>query len=397
MKQKELMDLLYADIILDIPESNEEKINTEQLKVLIDNGLAKVFKFDEELTTVCYYHIAISFLAKYNKDITKIVKKEKLNLSYDSSKDEKVNQLLSFQLSEGRYVAKIDKKNYLLLIINELNIYGDFSAIAKGSLYIIGKKCAKYRTEFLQYAKSVIDYTGSVSNSRSILYYKKDGSLSASSSYFKSFDYLIMHDKEKIISYVDKWYEKIPFYYEKYGILPKLSILLYGTPGTGKSSFYKALAIHLNIYSIISIQSAEDIYRLNVRHGMVVIDELDLICGNREKTEENWKLKMFLDMLDNPPSFKITAKDGKRYPCSIVVATTNNYDNLDPAIKRYGRFDLQIEMKDFDEDMAEDMCELYDLSLADLIKEPIGKNFTIQPAKLQALCLENIDADMKRE
>ena len=47
--------------------------------------------------------------------------------------------------------------------------------------------------------------------------------------------------------------------------------------------------------------------------------------------------------------------------------------------------------------MAEEMCDLYDLSLSDVVKEPIGKNFTIQPAKLQALCLENLDADMKRE
>ena len=398
MKQKELMDLLYADIILDIPESNEEKINMEQLKILTDNGLAKVFKFDEELTTVCYYHIAISFLAKYNKDIAKIVKKEKMKIAHDSSNDKKVNHLLSLQLPEGRYIAKLNKKNYLLLIINQLTVYSDFSATVTGSMYIIGKKCGQYYTEFLRYAKSIMDYVDSVSNLRNIFHFGKDDrSLFPSSSYFKSFDSIIMHDKEKILSYVDNWYDKIPFYYEKYGILPKLSILLYGTPGTGKSSFYKALSMYLNINNILSIQSVEDISKLNARHGMVVIDELDLICGNRENVEENWKLKMFLDMLDNPPTFKITMKDGSIYPCSIIVATTNNYDKLDPAIKRYGRFDLQIEMKDFDRDMAEEMCDLYDLSLSDVVKEPIGKNFTIQPAKLQALCLENLDADMKRE
>ena len=82
MKQKELMDLLYADIILDIPESNEEKINTEQLKVLIDNGLAKVFTLDEDLSSISYYHIVISYLSKYNKDIAKIVKKEKMNIPH---------------------------------------------------------------------------------------------------------------------------------------------------------------------------------------------------------------------------------------------------------------------------------------------------------------------------
>ena len=119
-----------------------------------------------------------------------------------------------------------------------------------------------------------------------------------------------------------------------------------------------------------------------------------MICGSRDK-EDSWKLKEALNFLDTPPSGYIEAKDGKKYPVSIVVATTNHYDTLDPALKRYGRFDLQIELKDFDREDAEEMCSLYDLTLSDVIKEPIPKNFTIQPAKLQALCLQNIDDTMK--
>ena len=44
---------------------------------------------------------------------------------------------------------------------------------------------------------------------------------------------------------------------------------------------------------------------------------------------------------------------------------------------------------------AEEMCKLYDLTLSDVYDKPIGKDFTISPSYLQALCLENIDSTLK--
>lgn len=41
------------------------------------------------------------------------------------------------------------------------------------------------------------------------------------------------------------------------------------------------------------------------------------------------------------------------------------------------------------------MCALYDLKLEDVIDGKIKDDFKIQPAKLQALCLQNIDDTMK--
>ena len=101
--------------------------------------------------------------------------------------------------------------------------------------------------------------------------------------------------------------------------------------------------------------------------------------------------------MDNPDTMYYKAKDGIYYPISIVVATTNYYDRLDSAVKRYGRFDLQIEMNEFTEKEAKEMCAVYGLKLKDVVTEKITKDFVISPAKLQALCLEKIDKGLKEK
>ena len=74
----------------------------------------------------------------------------------------------------------------------------------------------------------------------------------------------------------------------------------------------------------------------------------------------------------------------------------NNYfENLDPAVIRPGRFDVRIQLTDFDKEQAEEMCSVYDLTLSDVIDEEITDDFTILPAKLEALCRENIDKSLK--
>ena len=107
-------------------------------------------------------------------------------------------------------------------------------------------------------------------------------------------------------------------------------------------------------------------------------------------------MSTLLSFLDNPPTFYYKTKDGLSYPISIVIATTNYYDKLDEAVKRYGRFDLKIEMNEFNKYQAIEMCNLYDLKLYDLVDNSNEKDFTISPSYLQALCLENIDKSLKK-
>lgn len=220
---------------------------------------------------------------------------------------------------------------------------------------------------------------------------------------------MVFKDKEKILKYIDNWIEHVPEY-NKYGIIPKLSILIHGNPGVGKSTFTKALADYLNIdevrlynVSYFDTNRKEKPRRQNSQRVPFIcaIDDIDCICTSRDNSNDsgnNAILSNLLEYLDNPNTFYYTASDGNSYPISIIVATTNYYDKLDPAVVRYGRFDLKIHMDDFNKEEATEFAKLYDLSLEDVL-EPDDKNkkgdFKISPAYLQALCINSIDNKLK--
>jgi ATP-dependent 26S proteasome regulatory subunit len=128
------------------------------------------------------------------------------------------------------------------------------------------------------------------------------------------------------------------------------------------------------------------------------IDDLDCICKSRKEDssiENTNVLSTLLEFLDNPPTTYFKAKDGKYYPISILVATTNYYDKLDDAVKRYGRFDFQLEMTNFNYDEATEMAKLYNVNIDTLFTDIDKENFSISPAQMQALCIENIDNALK--
>ena len=217
-----------------------------------------------------------------------------------------------------------------------------------------------------------------------------------------------MRDKDKVIKYIDNWVANIPYFYKKYNMISKLSVILYGEPGTGKSTFCQAVARYLGIHNIVPIQPNTFETKSTIRSPfselvpvIYSIDDIDCVCKSRDDKkstkEDSMATANVLAFLDNPPPFFFKAKDGMMYPVSICIATTNYYDKLDPAVKRYGRFDLHIAMNEFDKELAEEMCKVYDLELKDVLSEEElnAKNFHYSPAKLQAMCLANIDKRMK--
>lgn len=394
MKGNQIADIIYVDYIMDL-QQEENKIDEDKLKLLIDNDLASVAKMEDMLLEqFSFYHVACYFISKYSKEIKKKIKKNNHHLMEYANRCEKIRKYMKYHLDSGYYYAQINDDNFIFMM-SEVTRYTDKSATANCTLYFIGKDHMKYHRKFENLWHKLVEMEEESNNDCYVINLNGENRIKYNNTPFKDFDHYIFKNKDRLLKYIDHWVNNIPKYYLEYGITPKLSILLYGKPGTGKSTMYQAIARYLKIKRVCSIQSADGLYEIgNMNPGFIVIDDMDLICGSRDK-EDSWKLKEALNLLDAPPNGYFTAKDGKRYPISIVVATTNHYDKLDPALKRYGRFDLQIELKDFDREDAEEMCALYDLKLEDVIDGKIKDDFKIQPAKLQALCLQNIDDTMK--
>ena len=143
-----------------------------------------------------------------------------------------------------------------------------------------------------------------------------------------------------------------PDVYAKAGVKPPKGLLLYGPSGSGKTQLVQAIAnetgaflftIHgPEIISKISGQSEENLRKAFEESGnhspaIIFIDEIDTIAPNRDKTQEGVERRIVSQLL--------TLLDGldPKKPI-IVIGATNRPDALDPALRRYGRFEHEIDI-----------------------------------------------------
>jgi transitional endoplasmic reticulum ATPase len=145
---------------------------------------------------------------------------------------------------------------------------------------------------------------------------------------------------------------KHPELFEKLGIKPPKGVLLYGPPGTGKTLLAKAVAsesnahfLHLNGPEIMdkfygeSERKLRDIFEEAQQNApsIIFIDEIDSIAPKRDETRGEVERRVVAQLL--------ALMDGLVTRGNvIVVAATNRPDSLDPALRRPGRFDREIEI-----------------------------------------------------
>ncbi|MGI0082777.1 MAG: CDC48 family AAA ATPase [Nitrosopumilaceae archaeon] len=158
-----------------------------------------------------------------------------------------------------------------------------------------------------------------------------------------------------------------PELFEKLGVEAPKGVLLYGPPGTGKTLLAKAVAGETNSH-FISLSGPEimgkyygeseerlrDIFKQAEESApsIIFIDEIDSIAPKREEVTGEVEKRVVSQLLTLMDGMKTRGK-------VVVIAATNRPDSLDPAIRRPGRFDREIEIGIPDEAGRKDILDIH--------------------------------------
>ncbi|WP_226008097.1 AAA family ATPase [Natrinema salinisoli] len=155
-----------------------------------------------------------------------------------------------------------------------------------------------------------------------------------------------------------------PDVFGRLGVEPTNGVLLHGPPGTGKRLIVQALAdeadIHVETISgpaIVAARRSETAERLRNRFenaaanepAVVFIDELDAIAGTRDDTGNS---------ADGVGPLVSLMDDFEADNSLVVIGTTTQPETLDPALRRSGRFDREIEIGVPDRDGREEILRI---------------------------------------
>jgi len=143
-----------------------------------------------------------------------------------------------------------------------------------------------------------------------------------------------------------------PELFERLGIEPPKGVLLYGPPGTGKTLIAKAVANEVDAHFITlsgpeimskyygeSEGKLREVFEEAQENAPTIlfIDEIDSIAPRREETKGEVERRVVAQLLSLMDGLKARGQ-------VIVIAATNIPDAIDPALRRGGRFDREIEI-----------------------------------------------------
>ncbi|EMA35148.1 CDC48 family AAA ATPase [Halobiforma nitratireducens] len=160
---------------------------------------------------------------------------------------------------------------------------------------------------------------------------------------------------------------RYPELFQQLGIEPPKGVLLHGPPGTGKTMIAKAVANEIDAFftdisgpEIMSRYYGESEEQLRSvfeeateqSPAVVFIDEIDSIAPEREETSGDVERRIVAQLL--------SLLDGLEERGEVVViGATNRVDAIDPALRRGGRFDREIEVGVPDKDGRREILDVH--------------------------------------
>ncbi|CAI0401450.1 unnamed protein product, partial [Linum tenue] len=139
----------------------------------------------------------------------------------------------------------------------------------------------------------------------------------------------------------------------KLGLKWPTGLLLYGPPGTGKTSLVRAVIQESGAHLVVIRPHAGESERIlreafadasshlgAGKQSVVFIDEIDAICPRRDSGREQ-DIRLISQLCTLMDAIKPSSTSSGHV---VVVACTNRVDALDPALRRYERFNSEVEV-----------------------------------------------------
>ena len=173
---------------------------------------------------------------------------------------------------------------------------------------------------------------------------------------------------------------KHPEIFDKLGIEPPKGVLLHGPPGTGKTLLAKAVANEVEANFVLlngpecmskwygeSEKRIRDIFEEAEKHApsIIFIDEIDAVAPKREDVQGEVERRVVSQLLTMMDGLKSRGK-------IIVIGATNRVNSIDPALRRPGRFDREIEINVPDKEGRLSILKIHTRNM------PLAKNVNLE-------------------
>jgi len=193
---------------------------------------------------------------------------------------------------------------------------------------------------------------------------------------------------------------KHPEIFEKLGVGAPKGVLMTGPPGTGKTLLAKAVANETDssFYSINGPEIMSKYYGESEKHiretfekaqknspAIIFFDEIDSIAPKRGEGTDQTEKRIVSQLLSLMDGLKSRGQ-------VVVMAATNRPDDIDPALRRPGRFDRELKINPPTEGGRKEILQIHTRGM------PLGKNVNFDEisrktigytgADIEALCKE---------